>query len=73
MELFLEPREEGEEGGVWNTTPPDTDLISMRTWQGNKIVVSSALDPCPDWIRIQWSLWIRIRIRNPNPDPGGQK
>jgi hypothetical protein len=31
IELFLEPREEGEEGGVWNTTPPDTDLISMRT------------------------------------------
>ena len=25
----------------------------------------------PDWIRIQW--WIRIRIRNPDPDPGGQK
>ena len=31
MALFLEPREEGEEGGVWNTTPPDTDLMSLRT------------------------------------------
>ncbi len=25
----------------------------------------------PDWIRIQSGLW--IRIRNPDPDPGGQK
>jgi hypothetical protein len=39
MELFLEPREEGEEGGVWNTTPPDTDLISMRTYKDNRIAV----------------------------------
>jgi hypothetical protein len=27
-------------------------------------------DPC--WIRIQSGQWIRIRIRNPDPDPGGQ-
>jgi hypothetical protein len=27
----------------------------------------------PDWIRIQSGLWIQIRIRNPDPDPGGQK
>jgi hypothetical protein len=27
----------------------------------------------PDWICIQSGLWIRIRIRNPDPDPGGQK
>jgi hypothetical protein len=28
----------------------------------------------PDWIRIQSGQWIwsRIRIRNPDPDPGGQ-
>jgi hypothetical protein len=26
----------------------------------------------PDWIRIQWGPWIRIRIRNPDPDPRGQ-
>jgi hypothetical protein len=24
------------------------------------------------WIRIQWGPWIRIRIRNLDPDPGGQ-
>jgi hypothetical protein len=33
MELFLEPSEEGEEGGVWNITPPDTDLMSLNTCQ----------------------------------------
>jgi hypothetical protein len=27
--------------------------------------------PDPDWIRIQSGQW--IRIRNPDPDPGGQK
>jgi hypothetical protein len=26
----------------------------------------------PDWIRIQWGPWIRIQIRNPDPDPGGK-
>ncbi len=31
------------------------------------------VDPDPDWIRIQSGLWIRICIRNPDPDPGGQK
>jgi hypothetical protein len=25
------------------------------------------------WIRIQSGQWIRIRIRNPHPDPGGKK
>ncbi len=29
------------------------------------------LDPDPDWIRIQSGHL--IRIRNPDPDPGGQK
>jgi hypothetical protein len=28
-------------------------------------------DPDPDWIRIQSGQW--IQIRNPDPDPGGQK
>jgi hypothetical protein len=28
-------------------------------------------DPDPSWIRIQSGQWIRIRIRNPDPDPGG--
>jgi hypothetical protein len=31
----------------------------------------SVLDPNPDWIRIQSGQW--IRIRNPDPDPEGQK
>jgi len=31
----------------------------------------SVLDP--DWIRIQPAQWIRIWIRNPDSDPGGQK
>jgi hypothetical protein len=35
------------------------------------IVYSRVADP--DWIRIQSGQWIRIRIRNPDPDPGGQK
>jgi hypothetical protein len=26
-------------------------------------------EPDPDWIRIQWGVWIRIR----NPDPGARK
>jgi hypothetical protein len=26
----------------------------------------------PNWIRIQSGQWIRIRIRNPDPDSGGQ-
>jgi hypothetical protein len=30
-------------------------------------------DPDPYWIRIQSGQWIRIRIRNPDLDPGGQK
>jgi hypothetical protein len=30
-------------------------------------------DPDPDWIRIQSGQWIQILIRNPDPDPGGQK
>jgi hypothetical protein len=30
-------------------------------------------DPDMDWIRIQSGQWIRIRIWNPNPDPGWQK
>ncbi len=30
-------------------------------------------DPDPNWIRIQSGQWIRISIRNPDPDLGGQK
>jgi hypothetical protein len=31
------------------------------------------VDPDPDWIRIQRFVWIRIRIGNPDPDPGARK
>jgi hypothetical protein len=31
------------------------------------------VDPDPDWIRIQRLVWIRIRIGNPDPDPGARK
>ncbi len=27
----------------------------------------------PDWIRIKWDPWIRIRICNRDPDPRGPK
>ena len=32
MELFLLPRLEGEEGGVWKMTPPSADLMSLNTY-----------------------------------------
>ncbi len=37
--------------------------------------IASVVDPDPDWILIQCGPWIRmrIRIRNPDPEPGGQK
>jgi hypothetical protein len=35
--------------------------------------LTRVVDPEPDWIRIQWGVWIRIRIRNPDPDPGARK
>jgi hypothetical protein len=34
---------------------------------------SRVVDPDPDWIRIQRHVWIRIRIGNPDPDPGARK
>ncbi len=39
-----------------------------KSWTSEDARVSD-----PDWIRIQSDQWIRIRIRNPDPDPGGQK
>jgi hypothetical protein len=36
-----------------------------------QVDTTRVVDPDPDWIRIQSGLW--IRIRNPDPDPGGQK
>jgi hypothetical protein len=40
---------------------------------GHQLVKVGVSDPV--WIRIQSGQWIRIRIRiwNPDPDPGGQK
>jgi hypothetical protein len=35
--------------------------------------MASNSDPDPDLIRIHWGPWIRIRIRNLDADPGGQK
>jgi hypothetical protein len=57
---------------------------SILVWldsHGSALLYCRVSDPDPDWIRIQsghWILiqsgqWIRIRIRNPDPDPGGQK
>jgi hypothetical protein len=42
-------------------------------FKGFKVFISRVSDPDPDWNRIQSGQWIRIRIRNPDPDPGGQK
>jgi hypothetical protein len=36
--------------------------VILKTWVSD-----------PDLIRIQSGQWIRIRIRNPDPDLGGQK
>jgi hypothetical protein len=48
-------------------------LLSEYLKWGNRVekkgmgVEGSVSDP--DWIRIQAGQWIRIRIRNPDPDP----
>ena len=36
MELFLLPRLEGEEGGVWKITPPSADLMSLKTYRDSQ-------------------------------------
>ncbi len=36
-----------------------------------KVLLISVADPDPDWFRLQWGPW--IRIRSLHPDPGGQK
>ncbi len=38
---------------------------------GNVQKQNCAVDP--DWIRIQWGPWIRIRVCDPDPDLGGKK
>jgi hypothetical protein len=42
----------------------------LSNWPGTRRLIKLA-DTDPDWIRIQSGH--RIRIRNPDPDPGGQK
>ncbi len=45
-----------------------------QTRRGRQEAVKSRVsDPDPYWIRIQSGQWIRICIRDPDPDPGGQK
>jgi hypothetical protein len=52
-------------------------LLRNRYWvsKTNSVRIRrvSDSDSDPDWIRIQSGQWIRIRILNPGPDPGGQK
>ena len=38
MELFLLPRLEGEEGGVWKITPPSADLMSLKTYRDSQLL-----------------------------------
>ncbi len=44
----------------------------MKLRQGTraKVEITRIADPDPNWIRIQSGQW--IRIRNPDPHPGGQ-
>ncbi len=59
----------------WPGPPCLPPLRTPRCYPLLLVIFSSAVDPYPypDWIRIQWSPWILIRIRNLDLDPGGQK
>ncbi len=48
--------------------------VSQR-WMYHRVQYTgtSVSHPDPDWIQIQSGPWIRIRICNTDPDPGGQK
>ncbi len=48
-------------------------LEIMPTVVPVSIPVASVSDPDPYWIQNQSGQWIWIRIRNSDPDPGGQK
>ncbi len=53
----------------WNRS---SVAIRIRQDKGqNYLTFNRVADPDPDWIRIQSGHW--VRIRNPDPDPGGQK
>jgi hypothetical protein len=47
--------------------------VTSRHHCGLAIMQGFGSNPDPDWLRIQSGQWIRIRIRNPDPGPGGQK
>jgi hypothetical protein len=50
------------------------ELCSGHCWRLSSYIPDSIVDPdpYPDPDSI-WGPWTRIRIRNPDPDPGGQK
>ncbi len=56
---------------------PDWYRTEMKCESVQNCLFSGVVDPDldMDWIRIQRGPWIRIliRIRNPDPEPGGQK
>ncbi len=70
---------------VWHSWPNSLYIFSLFAKLFTWLIVTRHLqkfhmgaqfrvsDPDQDWIRIQSGQWIRIRFRNPDPDPGGQK
>ncbi len=71
--LYMFTREGG--GGTPSFTEKQRPWAWPSPWYGScpaerqiliRYLVTSVFDP--DWIRIQWCPWIRIRIRNPDPD-----
>ncbi len=64
-----DPFEDPSQWGLMRIRNTRISVNAFFLQESISIVTSSVVDP--DWIRIQWGLW--IRIRNPDPDPGGQK
>jgi hypothetical protein len=60
---IADPQHWGGGGGLCSDIPVPKAMIK------NMSIMSRVADPDPNWIRIQSDQWIRIRIRNPNPDP----
>jgi len=56
---------------AWKDTSKAAVFWCAAGWNSPGFVPSRVPDPDPDWIRIQSGQW--IRIRNPDPDSGGQK
>ena len=60
MELFLLPRLEGEDGGVWKMTPPSADLMSLNTYRDSHLLYGDvgvlklylSINPCE--VRCGW-------------------